>query len=640
VANVSQKKLRKLLRSLDDEIRALSNIYSEDAYELERALLTFYRELPEIREVEHKGRLRIFAFSDYRVHDINLILEILSSLKSKPHLVIYAGDDVERFAPPKVLEFSTGGILYRKLHYEKINENFFEKIAKKTRHGLIAVAGNDDPLGPVHIHGENVFDGYRTWIKIGSFLIIGLEGATVEPSELLHREAEYIMRLELAKRLLQKGEKIIIVSHVPPRGLLDYAQRFGERHVGSKALRIFLDNNLHIVALVICGHVHREGGKKEFLKNTLVVNVASHDFVGDRGIASNIVLNAAGKAEKVDFIEIPSPLEQILKSPIPTVNKIEELVRLGFKRNSAQWLIDSFAMMEDVLLEQIKKYPWMLSVGSLGEIIYELPIMEVPLIGPSRANLFKSIGIKDLEQLVNLDPQEFIQREEVQLYMRLSEDRSFPSHLPLIVNYAKALLYKKPIVVGVPRKLVESLRRPITFLDLEYDPSRPFIFVVGILEEENIWQAFAENEEEEKKALLMLAELINRKTVVTYAGKGADIVILKKRFPAYGIKEPEFSHIDLYFDIINTRNTFEQVIFLPIKGMSEKSVAEFFGYKKPPDLKIEDGFQALLYFNMYLKTRDEKIKEEILRYNKCDLERAQYIYLNLLKLFHLTKEHS
>jgi uncharacterized protein YprB with RNaseH-like and TPR domain len=74
--------------------------------------------------------------------------------------------------------------------------------------------------------------------------------------------------------------------------------------------------------------------------------------------------------------------------------------------------------------------------------------------------------------------------------------------------------------------------------------------------------------------------------------------------------------------------------------MSEKSVAEFFGYKKPPDLKIEDGFQALLYFNMYLKTRDEKIKEEILRYNKCDLERAQYIYLNLLKLLHLTKEHS
>jgi uncharacterized protein YprB with RNaseH-like and TPR domain len=168
-------------------------------------------------------------------------------------------------------------------------------------------------------------------------------------------------------------------------------------------------------------------------------------------------------------------------------------------------------------------------------------------------------------------------------------------------------------------------------LDLEYDTVTGFIFVVGVMEGESVWQAFAENEEEERKNLVRLAEMLEGKVAVTYAGKAADLVFLRKRFSAYGIRFPSFDHVDLYYDIINTQRG-DQSIFLPLKDMTEKSVAEYLGYRKPEDLAIEDGLQALLYFKKYLETRDERLKEEILRYNKCDLERARYILVRLLEL--------
>ena len=40
---------------------------------------------------------RVVAFSDYRVQDIDLLLEFLKGLNPKPDLILYSGDDVDRF---------------------------------------------------------------------------------------------------------------------------------------------------------------------------------------------------------------------------------------------------------------------------------------------------------------------------------------------------------------------------------------------------------------------------------------------------------------------------------------------------------------------------------------------------------------
>jgi Icc-related predicted phosphoesterase len=346
-------------------------MYSEDRQQLENALSKLEGELKGIVEFQHTGDLRIFAFSDYRVHDIRLLLDILDRSSEPLDVVVYAGDDVERFAPPRfdlvnleergefLLRKSSGKMLIiRKPSLRQADENFFEKIAKKAKAGLIAVSGNDNPLGPVHIYGEKVYDVYRTWVKIGRFLFIGLEGAAYQSRSSLHSESAYAVRLELAKKLLNEGEKLIIVSHVPPRGILDYAKRMGEENIGSKALRIFLEHNPNLTSLVICGHVHREGGKKETIGGTLVVNVASHDFVGYRGVVAIITVNNGGKARKVDFLNIPSPMEEVLKRQISAKEKVKELTRLGIDLETAKWLVDSFEKQGDNFLEEISKYPW------------------------------------------------------------------------------------------------------------------------------------------------------------------------------------------------------------------------------------------------------------------------------------------
>ncbi|KKM71500.1 hypothetical protein LCGC14_1429930 [marine sediment metagenome] len=53
--------------------------------------------------------MKILAFSDWRVQDIEQFIDYLERLKEKPDVIVYAGDDLERFnnvpymAMPKIL---------------------------------------------------------------------------------------------------------------------------------------------------------------------------------------------------------------------------------------------------------------------------------------------------------------------------------------------------------------------------------------------------------------------------------------------------------------------------------------------------------------------------------------------------------
>jgi hypothetical protein len=50
-------------------------------------------------EIEHEGPLTILAFSDYRIHEFEPLLDYVDRLGVKPALIVYAGDDIMRFAP-------------------------------------------------------------------------------------------------------------------------------------------------------------------------------------------------------------------------------------------------------------------------------------------------------------------------------------------------------------------------------------------------------------------------------------------------------------------------------------------------------------------------------------------------------------
>lgn len=73
--------------------------------------------------IEHQGPLTIFAFSDYRIHEFEPVLEYLDKLEAKPDLIVYAGDDVERFAP----------VPLDALRIPSCGEEYCEELVKATR---------------------------------------------------------------------------------------------------------------------------------------------------------------------------------------------------------------------------------------------------------------------------------------------------------------------------------------------------------------------------------------------------------------------------------------------------------------------------------------------------------------------------
>jgi len=236
--------------------------------------------------------LRIVAFSDYRVQDISLLLDFVKKLLPTPNLILYAGDDVERF--------------------HSRNDNLFEQLAALSTHGLCAVLGNDagedEQSGDeevrvipdtktlrARISGVNVYNVHENPVVLGGYAVIGSEGAPSDGEfggigEVIYSEQSIARHLQLGGKTA-KGKLLILVSHCPPRGVLDLAIRFGTRHIGSVALRKFLVTRKN-VPLIVCGHVHYCGGQSKKLKRSTVVNAASHDDFGAPGRIAIIEIRA------------------------------------------------------------------------------------------------------------------------------------------------------------------------------------------------------------------------------------------------------------------------------------------------------------------------------------------------------------
>lgn len=244
--------------------------------------------------------LRLVVFSDYRVQDIPLLVEFVKNLQPTPQLLLYAGDDVERF--------------------QEDSRNLFEELAATTLHGLCAVIGNDSATEHedaderirifdevmatrAFIKGANVHNVHCEPVVIGNYAVIGIEGAPLDETfgavgTVSYPEVFIARHLDIGAKAVT-GKHLIVVSHAPPRGILDSAIRFGNRRIGAKALKKFLMKRRD-VSLVVCGHVHSCGARSEKLGRTTIVNAASHDDRGAPGRVAIIQLQS-GKVRSVEW---------------------------------------------------------------------------------------------------------------------------------------------------------------------------------------------------------------------------------------------------------------------------------------------------------------------------------------------------
>lgn len=368
------------------------------------------------------------------------------------------------------------------------------------------------------------------------------------------------------------NKKMIIVSHTPPYAILDVGIRFGMNHIGSTSLRNFIDKNSERIKIVFCGHAHSQGGKEIVHKGVTILNCASHD-TGEK--PGNVCL----------------------------VNLSEDI--------ETKWGII---------------YKW----GIVRKEIEEL--MKVPLVGYIRATALLDMGVKNIEQLA-----------EIEIKPDASRYRCFPGDIfDLIKNYAKVIILNKPIVRG-RHPFFDDKNNNIYFFDAEYNPvgtkNGPYgIFLLGIMNTNGQTKQFFLDDPKDEKQMLeeFMAWLINEKPVlVAYSSTSADKPQLVSALKRFGIptSELEKSFFDLYYDCINTQMLTKQFIFLPMAGsMSVKEVSVLLGYKEPKNMKITDGLQALFEYKQFLEKRDNETKKELLRYNKVDLERTRFVFNQLNKL--------
>ena len=538
--------------------------------------------------------MKILAFSDWRVQNIEQFIDYLERLKEKPDVIVYAGDDIERFnyvpymALPKILRnryreelvkiqepfgkfdknIIENIILQNEIEYKK-DENKFEKIANFSRYGLLAVAGNDDPYyRKKAIYGEKVVDIHDNSVIIDDYAVIGIEGSTGKIGQLRYTEKE--IKDHLKTKIKQVGDRqLIIVSHSPPFKILDFSIRFDQGHIGSTALRDFIEKNSDKVRAVISGHSHLQGGKFKKYKNTYVVNCASHDNYGDPG--------------RIAIIDIS-----------------DDNVDISWKT------------------------------------LYELSM--VPLVGEKTNLKLREHGILQVEQLAALHPTN-------QVYQKFSNIQE--NTLYLIINYANAINSDKIIIIKGIKSALNSLEgNNIYFFDAEYNSETtscgPYgMFVLGWMDRKgNIQQEFLDNTKDEKEMLNKFGQWVEKENpiLIAYRSTTADAPHLRNCFTRFKLPFHHTEHyfFDLYQDVLYTQSYRKQRYFLPLgKPCGLKEVSEFLGYLKP-DLEISDGILAPIKYEEFLNSRNEKLKEKIktdlLEYNRDDLKRTKFIYDQLRDL--------
>jgi len=88
---------------------------------------------------------------------------------------------------------------------------------------------------------EFTTDLHRTPYTYEDLVFIGQEGSTQGPGLITYTEDD-VQRHLSEQRTACEDRTPILVTHTPPFGILDIGKRFGQQHIGSKAVRSFIDD--------------------------------------------------------------------------------------------------------------------------------------------------------------------------------------------------------------------------------------------------------------------------------------------------------------------------------------------------------------------------------------------------------------
>jgi uncharacterized protein YprB with RNaseH-like and TPR domain len=210
----------------------------------------------------------------------------------------------------------------------------------------------------------------------------------------------------------------------------------------------------------------------------------------------------------------------------------------------------------------------------------------------------------------------------------------------IIEEIARVLARKGYIYEIQPGEIPDILMLDIenvVFFDIEALKDKKFIYTIGVMDNnENVKQWFIDSEEDEKRALIEFAQFTKNnkgKIFIGYNSEDFDQPLLSALFEKYGLSlPPNFIVRDLFYEVIAYPP--KKIKFLGGKGL--KYISEYLGYTPNEELEIIDGVFVRDYYNRYVKEEDiekkEKIKKQILLYNREDLKRTKYVFQKLKEI--------
>jgi len=194
--------------------------------------------------------MRLFAVSD--IHGATKPIEHAAALIRESDLVLVAGD-----------------ITHTKTRSEAAD---ILACIEQYSNRILAVHGNWDRLEVkeyleekgISLHGKG-----RMFNGIGFF---GIGGSSPTPirTPTVYSEEEIGHALRMGYEQVREASQVVLVSHVPPRGVRD--RSFIGLRGGSHSVKAFLEKNK--VSFCLCGHIHEAFGIEPF-QGTLVANSGS-----------------------------------------------------------------------------------------------------------------------------------------------------------------------------------------------------------------------------------------------------------------------------------------------------------------------------------------------------------------------------
>jgi len=535
--------------------------------------------------IKHDSILTILAFSDYKIHEFKPLIEHIKRSRRKPDIIIYAGDAIDRFVPVPIDRLDLPSPC------EGARTNIFEELARYSKYGLAAVRGNND-IVRAWIWGRNVYDLHTSLLKIGPFLIVGLEGSTRGSGLLVDDlESDVKLRLEFAQTKLGNKGKMIIVSHSPPRGILDRALRYGDEAIGSIAIRDFLDKEDR-VCLVICGHVHRCGGQYERFNGATIVNVSSHDDPYSRANIAWITIEPEGNV-LIDMIKLPSLLEQIITENGPDVtSKLTEKCRLS--RQEAQLFIKSAKKYGQKLFSDLE------GLATI-KFTYGLPWKLVFLLYEQ--------GITSASQLTE------------EAFLKISEEVSGLDRVHWNRAYVKFKREKAIDEVRLLHAIPLTAKNKIVIFDAEYNREMGVLYGFLDLDNGEVKQFWFD---EKNKAADYVASRKKENSVFVHWG-GKDRSLLEGDLNQY----PQTFNL-LYFCqtslVAPITSTTLKDVYDCLCGHAEDKWWETFFYKM-------NGWVKLMLCNRVLMDpSDVSARKSLMEVNKADIIALKRILAELLKL--------